>query len=1156
MNELVAELARKGIQVSLGMRDDQLSVSAPKGALSEELRQRITQHKRQLLQYLRTRTAAAPDHDDLPSLTPDLAHRHEPFPLTDIQQAYWLGRGGAAEMGDVSIHVYWEHEFPSLDVPRMEHAWQKVILRHDMLRAVILPDGRQQILREVPPLRITVLDLSQASPDELEAGLCRVRDELSHQVFALDVWPQVEVRATLLPGGRARLHQSVDLVQIDGGSLALLARDVARAYAQPDADLPSLDVSFRDYVLAEATLRDTETARRSLAYWRQRVRDLPPPPELPLARAPSALAKSRFHRRVTRLDAARWEQLQARAKARGLTLSIVLISVYAEILARWSKSPRFTLNIPLFSRLPLHPQVSELLGDFTSMVLLGLDLSVPESFEVRAKRAQAQLWTDMEHSQHISGVHALRELARVNKSTNASLPIVFASLLSLRSEGFSDWASAWKQIAEPVFTLTQTPQIWMDNQVQQENGELAASWDVVEELFPEGMLDAMFDAYRSLLVRLADDETAWTELPRFQLPADTARLYEALNATEVPLPAETLPSLFWNQVKVRGDAPAVVTSGRTLGYGELFRRSNQLAHRLKKLGCARGSLVAVAMEKGWEQVVAVLGIHGVAAAYLPIDPELPPERLRYLLQQVRLVVTQGHVATKVAWPEGVELVLVVEEDEALGPEADAPPERPEPDDLAYVLYTSGSTGLPKGAMLSHRNAVNRMLDVNARFGIGPDDRCLALTALNHDLSVYDLFGVLGAGGGVVLPDAARLKDPLHWLDRMNGERVSVWNSVPAFMEMLVETLKREPAQPRPSALRRVLLAGDWIPVGLPDRIRALAPEAQVIAAGGPTETAVWDICYPVAEVDPSWPSIPYGRPMANARYYVMDENLEPRPTWVPGQLHIAGAGVGLGYWGDAEKTRQKFIEHPRTGERLYRSGDLGRLLPDGNIEFLGREDLQVKIQGQRIELGEIESTLAQHPAVRAGVATVVAAEGGRKRLVAFAVLEHDRAAADENLEVSILDFLRARLPSHMIPTLVLTEALPLSANGKVDRKALAAVALQRAQPKAVFVPPASELERTIGRVVQEALALPEISADGQFFELGADSNAIVRITAALRAALNIDVRATDPFRFPTVRALAAFLSEKGSAANAAAQAGTDRGAARREMRGRRRGTAA
>jgi SagB-type dehydrogenase family enzyme len=301
-----------------------------------------------------------------------------------------------------------------------------------------------------------------------------------------------------------------------------------------------------------------------------------------------------------------------------------------------------------------------------------------------------------------------------------------------------------------------------------------------------------------------------------------------------------------------------------------------------------------------------------------------------------------------------------------------------------VIYTSGSTGLPKGVMIDHQGAVNTILDINQRFEVKADDRVLALSSLGFDLSVYDIFGILAAGGTIVIPEATAQRDPAQWAALMAQEQVTIWNSVPALMEMLVEYLEGHSGH-LPESLRLVLLSGDWIPVTLPDRIKALGEGIEVISLGGATEASIWSILSPIEEVEPGWKSIPYGKPMLNQRFHVFDGALEPRPVWVPGQLYIGGIGVAQGYWRDKEKTRISFITHPRTGERLYRTGDLGRYFPDGNIEFLGREDFQVKIQGYRIELGEIETVLTQHPMVQTGVVTAVGDPRGNKRLVAYVV---------------------------------------------------------------------------------------------------------------------------------------------------------------------------
>jgi SagB-type dehydrogenase family enzyme len=292
-----------------------------------------------------------------------------------------------------------------------------------------------------------------------------------------------------------------------------------------------------------------------------------------------------------------------------------------------------------------------------------------------------------------------------------------------------------------------------------------------------------------------------------------------------------------------------------------------------------------------------------------------------------------------------------------------------------------------------------------RFNVSSQDRILALTALNHDLSVYDIFGLLSAGGTIVMPDACGVKDPSHWAELMVRERVTLWNSVPAMMEMLVDYAESHSVA-LPSSLRLAIMGGDWLPVSLPNRLKALVPGIQILSIGGPTETTIWNIGYLIKKVDPNWKSIPYGQPMANAKYYILNEALEDCPVWVPGEMYCAGVQLAKGYWRDEEKTNAKFITHPHTGERLYRTGDLGRYLPDGNIEFLGRVDFQIKIRGYRIEAGEIEAALTQHTAVRSAVVTAIGEEHHKQRLVAYIV-------ADQNL-----------VPSHQqnIPDRKLAEA--------------------------------------------------------------------------------------------------------------------------------------
>jgi amino acid adenylation domain-containing protein len=489
---------------------------------------------------------------------------------------------------------------------------------------------------------------------------------------------------------------------------------------------------------------------------------------------------------------------------------------------------------------------------------------------------------------------------------------------------------------------------------------LSCNWDSVEGLFPEGLLEAMFERFTALLQRLAQDESAWRASELDSEPPSARALVEQVNATTVELlngrgHDERLHAPLLAQIAARPQAVAVIHDGQVLHYGELGVASQRLAAQLRSAGALPNELVAVLMDKGWQQVVAVLGIVRAGAAYLPIDASLPEERIAQLLQlgDVRQVVSVPEVARRLqAAHAGLGWHLV---SPALHPcraaalQFEAAAQAPE--DLAYVIFTSGSTGTPKGVMIDHRGALNTVLDINQRYGIGADDAVYGLSSLSFDLSVYDIFGVLGAGGRLVLPRADEGRDPEAWERDLQAHGVTLWNSVPALLQMLLDA--RE-GQRQALRLRTVMLSGDWIPVELPGRLRQQCPQAQLYSLGGATEASIWSIDYPVREIDAAWRSVPYGKALANQQFYALKPDMSLCPMWSIGELYIGGIGLAKGYWGDPVKTAERFVRHPHSGQRLYRTGDLGRLLPDGNLEFLGREDQQSS-QGYRIELSEIEA---------------------------------------------------------------------------------------------------------------------------------------------------------------------------------------------------------
>ncbi len=1021
----------------------------------------------------------APAAEALPKLEHDAAALDRPFPLTDVQQAYWVGRSGAFELGNVSTHAYMELDFEELDLERFEAALGRMIRRHDMLRAVVLPEGTQRILAEVPDYEIEVLDLRRSAGAELEERLEREREELSHRVQPTDRWPLFEFRATRLPGDRVRLHVSRDALIFDAWSAFILFSELFRLYAEPEVELPPLEISYRDYVLAEKELEQSELYRRDWQYWLDRIATLPPAPDLPLAIDPASLDQPRFTRRSAVLEAATWSRLKERAARSGLTPSGLVLAAYAEVLGRWSRSSRFTLNLTLFHRLPLHPRVQDLIGDFTSLTLLEVDAAPGEPFALRARRLQEQLWEDLEH-RHVGGVRVMRELARQRgRSGSAMMPVVLTSTLAL--DVSQREISLEQHRAEIVYGLAVTSQVWLDHSAsEQADGSVELHWNAVEDLFPEGMLDAMFAAYRGLLADLARDEEAWTGEGAPELPEEEMAARRRANATEAPVPEGLLHDGFRRRAAEAPDALAVIDSRRSVTYGELDRTANRLGHELRRLGARPNALVAVCMEKGWEQSAAVLGVLASGAAYLPVDPALPAERRFHLLErgEATLVLTQPWLEERLEWPDAV-TVVAVEED---GPAGEGPVEEPpetvqDPGDLAYVLFTSGSTGQPKGVMIDHRGALNTIVDVNLRFDVTAGDRILGLSSLGFDLSVWDVFGVLAAGGTLVLPEPDASRDPQRWAALVEEHGVTLWNTVPALLQMLVEYAAGSPSAPSLASLRLALLSGDWIPLSLPDRFRRLAPSARVVSLGGATEASIWSILHPVGEVDPEWPSVPYGKPMVNQRFHVLDERLEPCPTWVPGHLYIAGVGLARGYWRDEERTRASFFEHPRTGERLYRTGDLGRYLPSGDIEFLGREDQQVKIRGHRIELGEIEAAVDQHPAVEG---CVVSAPGERenRRLVAYVVPDAGAAAAAAATGAARrpqrriddpVERIRFKLSEPGIRDDLNGGGVPLAGHGLAPEEAEALYLARRSHRQ--FLPTPLSLER-LGRLLATLVPLP------------------------------------------------------------------------------------
>lgn len=619
--------------------------------------------------------------------------------------------------------------------------------------------------------------------------------------------------------------------------------------------------------------------------------------------------------------------------------------------------------------------------------------------------------------------------------------------------------------------------------------------------------------------------------------AERDRQLTAWNDTARPFAEQLrIHDLFEQQVRQRPDAVALRCDGQSLSYAELDRAANRVAHALHDKGCGVGQYVALVVERGLDLVVAMLGVAKSGAAYVPIDTIYPQDRLHFMVEDAGCTAIVASASLVERCPPEVPCLCVD------GPEVAAASDAPlpcaaGPQDVCYAIYTSGSTGKPKGVVLTHRAVVNTLEWVNREFAVGPHDLLLFVTSPSFDLSVYDVFGALGAGATVEVATPALLGDPAALVRRLTGPGpegpgITIWDSAPPALARLVSEF---PEQAPESRLRLVMLSGDWIPLGLPTRLMGCFPGVAVKSLGGATEAAIWSNHFSVERVEAHWKSIPYGRPIQNARYDILDQHLRPLPAGLAGDLYIGGTCLAQGYLNRPELSAERFIADPhRPGERLYKTGDLARFWADGTMEFLGRADFQVKIRGYRVELGEIESALCKLAGVQAALCTAFADASGQKSLLAYVQTAEprafDAAAAKTALGKELPAFM---VPAHIVPL----RSFPLSSNGKVDRRALPSPA-EAARGQAV-VAPRTELQRRLVEVWEAVLARSPIGITDNFFDVGGHSLLAVVMAQRMQQAIGQPVPLGHLVSYPTIEALATRLERADTPAVAGAPAAHD-----------------
>lgn len=700
----------------------------------------------------------------------------KPFPLTDVQYAYWIGRNDEQTLGGIGCHAYLEFDGEAVEYEKLESAWNKLQYHHPMLRARFLEDGTQVIMEEPYSKKMKVNDFTGLRVVEINDALQGVRERLSHRRLHVEKGEVAGIELSLLPEGKTRIHLDMDLLIADVQSLQILLRDLSTAYAGKPLPAVSKDWNFAAY-LKKQLLEDADEKAKAKAYWDRRLEQLPLGPELPLAKRPDEICRTTFTRRIIKLDREEWDALQGRAAEHKTTPALLLLTAYAAVLERWSKNKHFLINIPFFNRKTELQGLEEVIADFTTLLLLEVDCQGTPTFLELLDRIQKRLHQDMKHTAY-SGVQVQRDLAKIYGGQLTAAPIVFACNLGtpLVDDGFRD------SLGEFSYMISQTPQVWNDFQTYEDETGLLLTWDSVDGLFPEQMLEDMLDGFATLLHELGTSE--WDQ--RFDvLPKEQRKFICDSCSTAEPESPQCIHSAFLKNAELHRDDIAVVDTGAgiTLSYQELKVQAEAVAAGLLAQG-VRGKTVAISLPRGYRQIAAVLGVLMSGNIYVPVSCDQPKDRRRLIHEKtgVGVAVTDEEMRSQIQWP-GETLVLTFEKLLLNQPAAEYPEVSPE--DSAYIIMTSGTTGVPKGVEILHKSAWNTIQDINRKYQISGDDTALAVSALDFDLSVYDVFGILGAGGKLILLPETEKRNAEYWLEQVKKYHVSVWNSVPVLLDMLL-----------------------------------------------------------------------------------------------------------------------------------------------------------------------------------------------------------------------------------------------------------------------------------------------------------------------------------------------------------------------------------
>ena len=1008
------------------------------------------------------------------------------FPLTEIQKSYWFGRNLKKNLGNVSCHVYLELDGKGVEPDRLADAWKKIFEYHPMMRMKITPSGNQCIMEKSAFDKLDVFDLRNLSDSEAESRLQTVRDERSARKLKIDEGETAGLALALLPENRTRICFDLDLIAADVMSFYIIMNDLCKLYTGNEPDVPA-DWSLAEYAASQEEALKNDIAEAE-AFWKKKTLTMPGRPELPVNESALENGNCSYRRKLVKIEKSKWDKFEKVCAANKATPAMALLTVYASAIERWSADNRFLINIPVFNRDTCTEGIEKVVADFTNLLIVDTECRVSDTFAERVKRTAGTFRENLSYSAY-SGIKVQKLLRDLHHDSSAPVaPVVYSYTIGQKLLD----RNCLDVFGELGFMISQTPQVYIDFQIVEAGDTVIFSFDSPVELFENEVIDGIFDDMKRLFDRVTERNGDWSFIlwddessciPQgYALPENSRLLHEGMLEYALKNPEKT--------------ALVSAADGKSMTFGELRSEALKTAAMLIENGVKPGDAVSFTLPRGFEQVIAVYGILCAGGHYVPVGAHLPFARRTkiYGRCKVGFVLTDEKYSKGLEFPDEMKVMNISSRSEY----SEAKPySYPDNTSVAYIILTSGTTGEPKGVVITHYNAVNTLDTVNREYSINETDTALAVSAVDFDLSVYDMFGIPGAGGTLVILDDHTAKDNMVWLKAVEKYNVTVWNSVPVLMEMLLmgaESLKKSPLP-----LKTVMLSGDWISPDLPEKINRNAKNCSIAAMGGATEGAVWSNLYKVTlPLRDGWTSVPYGYPLDGQLYRVVDRQGRDCRPYVRGELWIGGCGVAAGYAGDPETTAAKFTEYQ--GLRWYRTGDYGRYREENIIEFLGREDAQIKLNGYRVELGEIESMMNEIPEITSSAAVF---DKKHEKIAAF----YTGAKLEDK---AVLDVIRTEVPEYMLPSVIIRlDEMPVTRNSKIDRKQLVKLAEEANEAVTLSDSESEGTETEFTAFLKELFGTKTLAMNSGFIANNGDSIQAMKLATWLNEKMNVEIDAFD-----------------------------------------------